>query len=219
MFTSITEPTESQTTEQVPTSSFPWIWVGFLFAFAFFVIEIVFAIMTFDWTEEVSSEDPGLALVLGLFGLPGIIYWMFCVHRLHKILAEMTHGRYPNTPLETALKHLIPFYNLYWIFKWPGEFSDYLNRRGRVKIISSAGLGVMLLLGLIIFRLIDGAIGMSCLFAVTMYMSSKLKAHVNALKGITPDQLPPLPDPRIFSRPIETSTNLDQETAERPQVG
>lgn len=219
MFTSITEPTESQTDEQVPTSSFPWIWVGFLFAFAFFVIEIVFVVMTFDWAEEVSSEDPKLAMALGLFGLPGIIYWMFCVHRLHKILAEMTHRRYPNTPLETALKHLIPFYNLYWIFKWPGEFSDYLNRRGRVKIISGAGLGVMLLLGLIIFRLIDGAIGMTCLFAVTMYMSSRLKAHVNALKGITPDQLPPLPDPRIFSRPIETSTNLDQETAERSQVG
>jgi hypothetical protein len=218
MFTSIIG-TDSETTEQVPTSSFPPVWVGFVFAFIFFVVEVVFVIVTFDWEEEARAMDARVAASLGLLGLPGIIYWMFCVHRLHKILAQMTHGRYPNTPLETALKHLIPFYNLYWIFKWPGEFSDYLNRRGRVKIISGAGLGVMLLLGMIILRVIDGAIGMTCIFAVTMHMSSRLKAHVKALKGITPDQLPPLPDPAIFSRPIETSTSLGQETAERSQVG
>jgi hypothetical protein len=219
MFTSITEPTEFQTDEQVPNSSPPWVWIGFLFAFAFFVVEVVFVIMTFDWEQEVATEDPGMALALGLLGLPGIIYWMFCVHRLHKILAEMTRGRYPNTPLEAALKHMIPFYNLYWIFKWPGEFSDYLNRRGRVKIISGGVLGLMLLLGLLTFRVIDGAFGMAALFGVTMYMSSKLKAHVTALKGITPDQLPPLPDPNMFGRPIETSTNLTPETSEQSQVG
>ena len=217
MFNSITET--DQPTEQIPTSSFPWVWVGFLFAFAFFVTEVVFVIMTFDFEQEASTtNDASLTLLLGLVGLPGMIYWMFCIHRLHKILAEMTNGRYPNTPLETALKHLIPFYNLYWIFKWPGEFSDYLNRRGRVKIVSGAALGVLLLLGLLVFRLVDGSIGMAWLFGVTMYMSFRLKAHVKALKGITPDQLPPLPDPTVFSRPIETSNSLAQETTEQSQV-
>lgn len=219
MFTSIADNTGFQTDEQIPKSSFPWVWIGFLFAFAFFVMEVVFVIATFDWETEVSSADPQLELVLGLFGLPGIIYWMVCVHRLHKILGEMTRGRYPNTPLETALKHLIPFYNLYWIFKWPGDFSEYLNRRGRVKIISGGVLGLLLLLGLLTFRVIDGAIGMAALTGVTMYMSSKLKAHVKALQGVTPDQLPPLPDPNMFSRPTETSTNLTPETSEQSQVG
>lgn len=214
MFTSITGATDFETPEQVPTSNPPWVWVGFLFAFTFFVVELGFVIATFDWEQEVVSEDPRLTVALALLSLPGIIYWMYCVYRLHKVLAEMTHGRYPNTPAETALKHLLPFYNLYWIFKWPGEFSDYLNRRGRVKIISGAALGVLLLLGFIVFRLFDGAIGMAWLFGVTMFMSSKLKAHVKALKGITPDQLPPLPDPTVFSRPIETSTSLAQEPAE-----
>jgi hypothetical protein len=132
MFTSITG-TDFEATEQVPTSSFPPVWVGFVFAFIFLVVEVAFVIVTFDWEEEASAMDARVAASLGLLGLPGIIYWMYCIHRLHKILAQMTHGRYPNSPLETALKHLIPFYNLYWIFKWPGEFSDYLNRRGRVK--------------------------------------------------------------------------------------
>lgn len=217
MFTSITG-TDFETTEQGPRSSLQGVWVGFVFAFIFFVVEVVFVIVTFDWEEEVSSGDPRLTQALGSIRLLGIIYWMFCVHRIHKILAEMTHGLYHISPVGAALKHLIPFYNVYWIFKWPGEFSDYLNRRGRVKIISGAGLGVMLLLAMIVLRMIDGAIGMTCLFAVTIYMSSKLKAHVKALRGITPDQLPPLPDPAIFSMPIETSS-LAQEATERPQVG
>ena len=214
MFDTITGHTGSEVDreEQVPTSSPPWVWVGFLFTFAFLVIEIVFAILTFD--EEGTSPDAQMSLLFGLFGLPGIIYWMFCVHRIHKILGEMTRGRYPITPLEAALKHLIPFYNLYWVFKWPGEFSDYLTRRGRIKIVSGSVLGLMLLLSLIVYRVVDGAFGMAGLFGVTMFISSKLKAHVQALKGITPDQLPPLPDPRIFSRPIETATSPAPEPVE-----
>jgi hypothetical protein len=218
MFTSIIG-TDHEATERVPTSSFPWIWVGFLFAFAFFVIEVVLVIMTFDFEQEVSTNDAELSIIFGLLGLPGLIYWMFCVHRLHKILGEMTNGRYPITPNEAAFKHLVPFYNFYWIFKWPSEFANYLNSRRRVSMISGAALGVVLLLGMLVFRLIDGSIGMAWLFGLTMFMSFKLKAHVKALTGITPDQLPPLPDPTIFSKPIETSASLAQETPERSQVG
>ena len=217
MFTSITETPQIDTQEQVPTSSPPRVWVGFLFAFAFFFLELVFVIMTFQ--QEEGPSDSEWALAIGFIGLPGMIYWMFCVHRIHKILAEMTQGRYPISPNEAALKHLIPFYNLYWIFKWPGEFSDYLNRKGRVKMISGSLIGLMLLLSLLVYRLFDGAVGMAAVFGLTMFISSKLKAHIKELKGLTPEQLPPLPDPRIFSRPIETSTNPDREAAEEPRIG
>jgi hypothetical protein len=200
MFPSITGATgpEQERVEQVPKSSPPWVWVGFLFAGAFLIIEFALVIM--------GLEESELVLAFALLGLPGVIYWMFCVHRIHKILGELTEGRYPITPLEAALKHIIPFYNLYWVFKWPGELSDYLNRRGRVQIMSGTAIGLVLLLGVLTLRLIDGAVGMAILFGMTMFISSKLKAHVRALKGVTPDQLPPLPDPKIFSRPIETST-------------
>lgn len=213
MFTSIAETPQ----EQVPTRSLPRVWVGFLFAFAFFFLELVFVIMTFQ--QEEGPSDAEWALAIGFIGLPGMIYWLFCVHRIHKILAEMTQGRYPISPGEAALKHLIPFYNLYWIFKWPGEFSDYLNRQRRVKMISGSLVGLMLLLSLLVYRLFDGAAGMAAIFGLTMFMSSKLKAHIKELKGLTAEQLPPLPDPRIFSRPIDTSTNPDRETAEEPRIG
>lgn len=202
---------EAQAEEQVPKSSFPWVWIGFLIAGAFLFIEIVFVF--------VFPEDPEVMLILGLLGLPGMIYWFFCVHRIHKILAELSRDRYPITPMEAALKHIIPFYNLYWVFKWSGEFSAYMNRRGRVQMISGGVIGAMLLLSLITARLIDGAFGMAGLFGVTMFISSKLKEHVKAVKGITPDELPPLPDPRIFSRPIDTSTSPATEPVQGSKVG
>lgn len=214
MFTSLIG-TDAETPEQVPKSSPPWVWVGFLLAAAFLVVEITLVIMTMD---EEGLTDPGVTVALWPLGLLGMGYWMFCVHRIHKILAELTHGRYPISPLEGALKHLIPFYNLYWVFHWPGQFSAYLNRRGRVRIISGTALGLMLLFSLLTFRIVDGAIGMAFLFGVTVFISSKLKEHVKAVKGITPDQLPPLPDPRIFSRPIETTSPV-QESVEGSGVG
>jgi hypothetical protein len=194
MFNSITETAR---VEYVPKSSAPWVWVGFLFAGAFFVIGVTMVILGVD--------EQTMTVYLTPIAIGGFIYWLFCVHRIHKILNEITRNSYPYTPGEAALRHIIPFYNLVWIFTWPSALSSYLKRQGRVNIISGGAIGAMLLLSLLL-RFVDGAVGMALLFGVTMYVSAKVKKHVKALKGVTPDQLPPLPDPKVFSRPIENST-------------
>ena len=191
MFTSINNPlTESD--EQIPHSSPPWVWVGFLFAFAFFVLEILFVAL--------DLQEHGIDRMLTVILVGGWIYWLVCIHRIHKIMAELTHNRYPISPGEAAGYHLVPFYNLVWIFKWPIQLSEYLNQRGRVKMIAGGLIGTLLLLALLL-RFVDGSIGMLCMFAVLMYVSAKVKQHVKTLRGLTPDQLPPLPDPAIFSGP------------------
>lgn len=212
MFTSITSPTVTETVEQVPTSSPPPVWVGFIFAAIFLIVEVALVIVLME-------EDPRMYVGIGLLGFPGVIYWLYCVYRFHKVLRELSHGRYPISPWEAALKHFVPFYNFYWLFKWPGELSEYLNRRGHVKIVSGTGLGVLILFAWVTFRLFDGAIGLSFLFGIGMFINSKLKAHIKAVKGVTPDQLPPLPDPRIFSRPIETSTSPAPQPIEGSNAG
>ena len=191
MFTSINNPL-TETDEQIPHSSPPWVWVGFLFAFAFFVLEILFVAL--------DLEERGIDRILIVILLGGWIYWLVCIHRIHKIMAELTHNRYPISPGEAAGYHLVPFYNLVWIFKWPIQLSEYLNQRGRVKMIAGGLIGTLLLLALLL-RFVDGSIGMLCMFAVLMYVSAKVKQHVKTLRGLTPDQLPPLPDPAIFSGP------------------
>jgi hypothetical protein len=209
MFTSIIG-TEQETTEQVPRSSPPWVWVGFLFAGAFFIIEIAFVVLGLDET--------GINLILTLIVIGGWVYFTICVYRIHKILNELTHNRYPYTPGEAAGRHYIPFYNLVWLFRWPAELSNYINGKGRVRTISGGVIGTLLLLAVLV-RLVDGAFGMAFLFGVMMYVSHKVKQHVKAVKGITPDQLPPLPDPRIFSRPIESSTQPAPEVVKEPSAG
>ena len=84
-------------------------------------------------------------------------------------------------------------------------------------MLSGGVLGTLLLLSLFV-RFFDGAFGMAFLFGVTMYISAKLKQHVKAVKGVTADELPPLPDPRIFSRPVESSTPV-AEIVKEPSAG
>lgn len=207
MFTSITD---TDPAESPAKSSPPWVWVGFLFAGAFFMIELLFVILDL---EEVRING-----VLTLLMIGGWIYWLVCVHRIHKILAELTRNRYPISPGEAAAKHIIPIYNLVWVFRWPAALTDYVNRQGRVRMISGSVIGAMLLFSLLL-RMVDGAFGMAFIFGVTMYVSNKVKQHVKSGQGITADQLPPLPDPNIFSRPIETATAPVQQVAEGSGAG
>ncbi len=171
-------------------SSLPWVWFGFLFVAAFIAEEtLMFAL----------DLDPAVAkLVLVLLGLAGWIYWLFCVSRFHTILCEISRNRYPISGAEAAWKHFIPFYNLYWTFHWPAAMSDYLNRRDRVKMVSGNLLGAILLVSALTARLFDGGIGLTGTFVVGMYISTKLRQHVELIRSSLPDMLPPPPDPNWY---------------------
>lgn len=215
MFTSIMDKTETYSEEQIPKSSTPWVWIGFVFAGAFFVVEIIYGVLEVMGSL---SDAASLDIVLMLIAIGGWIYWLVCVYRIHKVLKELTSGRYGVSPAEAAGKHFIPILGILWLFQWPAELSDYINERGRVRMISGRLIGTMLLLSLLL-RFVDGAFGTAFLFGVTMYVSAKVKKHVKTLQGARADQLPPLPDPRIFSRPLESSPTPMPEVIKEPSVG
>lgn len=195
MVLSITSPGSSELDEQMPKNSPPWVWLGFVFAFAFLCLEFLEVILGLE-SQQVNG---GLTIIA--FG--GGIYWLICVHRIHKILVELTRGRYKISAAEAVGMHFIPFYNLYWLFKWPNEMSQYLNGRGRIRMISGSILGLLLLFASLL-RFVDGAVGLFLLFGITVYISGKLNSHVRALREGSAENLPPLPDPRMFEpqRPI-----------------
>jgi len=212
MFTSITNTANTYAEEeQIPRSSTPWVWIGFLFAGAFFIVGMAYGAL------EILEAGPDtlqiLNVILVAVGILSLAYWLFCIHRLHQVMKELTSNRYPISPGEAVIKHFIPILSIIFLFQWPAEMSDYINGRGRVKMISGHVIGAMLLLSMIV-RFFDGSFGTAFLFGVTMYVSAKVKKHVKTLKGATADQLPPLPDPRVFSRPVETATPPAQAMAE-----
>jgi hypothetical protein len=177
--------------EHVPQSKLPWVWVGYIFAFAFLVGEIL---------ELALGLPQGFDLVLILIAIGGWIYWLFCVHRFHKILEELSAGRYPIEPSTAVGYHFVPFYNFIWLFKWPAKLAAYLNEHGRVRIVNGNLLGLLLLISALL-RLFDGAIGLAAIYTVTLYISSKLRRHIEQVKGTNPDMLPPPPpDSRVFSQ-------------------
>jgi hypothetical protein len=214
MFSSLTITPDSL--EEVPAkSSLPWVWFGFFFVAAFIIEETLMVALGLD--------ESGASIVLILIALGGWIYWLFCVSRFHNILREISRNHYPITGAEAAWKHIIPFYNLVWIFRWPSTMSEYLNQRQRVKMVSGNLLGVCLLISLLIGRFLDGGVGMTGIFVVAMYISSKLRKHVELIKGVSKDMLPPAPDPSLFrqipaedkqaSLPADTITGLPPQGA------
>ena len=189
MFTSLNLTPDAL--EELPAkSSLPWVWFGFLFAAAFVIEETLMIALGLD--------EPVATAVLRLLGLGGWIYWLVCVARFHTILREISRNSYPITGAEAAWKHIIPFYNLVWIFRWPTAMSEYLNRRARVKMVSGGLLGALLLISALIARFVDGGVGLTGTFAVGMYISAKLRQHVELIKGLSPDMLPPPPDPNWY---------------------
>lgn len=203
MFTSLMLTPEAL--DEVPAkSSLPWVWFGFLFVAAFIAEEtLMFAL---DLDNAVAK------LVLALLALGGWIYWLFCVSRFHTILCEVSRNHYPISGAEAAWKHFIPFYNLFWTFRWPSAMSDYLNRRQRVKMVSGKLLGAVLLVSALTARFFDGGIGLTGTFAIGMYISTKRGQHVELIRSSSPDMLPPPPDPNW-------SRSKEQEAAAGGRIG
>jgi len=196
MFSSFPTTSASSLEELPARSSAPWVWVGFFFALAFFVAEFVVVLTGMD-------ESPAYLLFL-FIALLGFLYWLSCVHRFHKILREMSGESYGITPGEAVGRHFIPFLNLMWIFKWPAAFSEYINGRGHVRMISGNVIGLFLLISLLL-RFVDGAVGLAFLFGVTLYLSAKLRRHMQLVQGM---ELPPVPHASMFRQPQETSSTF-----------
>lgn len=186
--------------EYIPRTSLPHVWIGFVFAGAFLTVELFYLLFGDEWAVVI----PLILIIVAAW-----LYWLYCIHRIHRILAELTDYRYPVEPDSAAVRHLFPGYNLYWLFYWPVKLSNYLNARGRVTILPGYLTGAMLLLSWLLRR-VDGAIAMAVLFGVTMYISNKVAKHVEAVKGVDPYRFLPLPDPKIFSRPIETNSPTEE---------
>jgi hypothetical protein len=186
-------------------SSLPWVWFGFIFPIAFLLEETLGIVL--------ELEESLTTLILILIGVSGWIFWMACVHRFHKILQEMSRNQYPISPAEAVWKHFIPFYNLVWLFRWPTNIAEYMNQRGRVKMVSGNLLGLILLLCALTTRFFDGGIGLIGTFCVGMYLWAKFRRHMELVKGIDPHMLPPLPTQDLFGHARTSAAENQSEVA------
>ena len=149
------------------------VWPGFVFVTAVFAAEV------FD-SEQGADARAGWTVPLLVTYLPGLIYWLMCIYRLHKIMREQSGGTYRIKPAEATYYHFLPFFNLYWVFAWPSYFTSYLGERDMpYKSLHGVLCGAGLLTSLILVRVFDSALGMAGLFIVMALLSRWLRRFIS----------------------------------------
>ena len=167
----------------------PRMWIGFALSALILVSEFI----DFNSGAQQTGTQPNP--VFFIFVLAAWIYWLWCVHRYHDIMTSIPGYRHPISPGQAVARHFIPFYNFYWVFKWPSEIATFVNWRTQTTAMQGWIVG-LLVLGGFVMRIVDGSIGMAVVFAGGVYISRQI---LNALTA------PPVPA-SAMARPGPPST-------------
>jgi hypothetical protein len=147
----------------------PSVWPGYLLSGGFFVVEIGEAIA--DPSTDQTTTTPMLWLII----IAANLYWLFCLFRIHRVLAVATNAMYPIGPVKAVGFHFIPLFNLYWLVHWPNKVAEYVDGKLGAGHMVKVWPGLILILGFILTQ-IDGAIGLAVVFSALLYIRRKLAA-------------------------------------------
>lgn len=147
--------------------------IGFGFAFVCLLADIA------GWLVDGDAQNGFFAIGL-LVSFTGWIYWLFCLWRIHQILARTTEHKYPIGPSRAVGLQLIPFYWA-WRFRWPNQLADFINKHspgsmrkdwpGLCILLASVLGSVALLFSCTSFRLF-------LIFAVVNHLNRKIRKVV-----------------------------------------
>jgi hypothetical protein len=157
-----------------PPVSMPKLWIGYLFAVATFIGEMIAVSRHPEIvnSKELAFSVPPLEIFLPVFVARA--YWFVCVYRYHKILAEVPRYVHPISPARAVGFHFIPFFNIYWIFAWPSAIADFVNDRLGARLMKGWVLGAGLIAASLCQLLLDAGFGIALLFLATSYVSGFL---------------------------------------------
>ena len=160
-------------------AKFPKIWLGYILAALFLILEIGEAILH----PEASQQQVSLWPIL--ISLTGLVYWCICVYKIHKILLHVTDNHYPVSPARAVGFGFLPIYNIYWMFKWPSEIIHFVNSRDISKK-SIVWLPGLVLLASTFAGRIDGTLGILFSFGVLSHLTNSIKKSLDNRPEILP---------------------------------
>jgi hypothetical protein len=183
-FSDVHSPQRS--TPPAPPPALPQIWIGYLLGVATIVAELVAVGLNPDLAKQ--GGIPPLYLFLVSF--IGGVYWLVCIYRIHVVLAHAPRWRHPISPARAVGFHFIPFYQFYWIFKWPREIANFVNSRLPQPLMKPVAVGVAVLAALLL-RILDPGFGLMLLFFPMSYLSECIRRAL-AAPPLQPDTDHPL---------------------------
>jgi hypothetical protein len=148
----------------------PRIWIGYLLGLATVAAELV----AVSLHPELARDGGIPPLYLFMVSFVGGVYWFVCVHRYHVVMNQIPGWKHPISPGRAVGFHFIPFYNLYWIFKWPKEIGIFVNGRLQRPVMKPVAIGIAVLAALVL-RVLDPGFGLILLFLPMTYMSECLR--------------------------------------------
>lgn len=149
----------------------PNFWVGYAIAIAAATLLLFAAAPSSSTLDSVDLNALGLICFL-----VGWVYWLFCVHRMHRALKEATAGAYPVTPRRSVGFQFIPFYSWVWGFKWPKQVAEFVNSRSDSHRMSRYWPGVVLLIAAFLGQTnLLAPLHLLLLFGTGHYIALKLK--------------------------------------------
>jgi hypothetical protein len=165
----------------------PSVWPGYVLAVSALIVEVGEGIF------DPNSVTDQYTLLFLLVSLVNSSYWIFCIFRIHRVLAEASNGSYPIGPWKAVGLMFIPFFNLYWLFRWTNQIADFVNGQpGTARLLRNWPAG-FLLLGLIITAKIDGSLGMPILYGTLHFIRNKLAPTLSPNFRIVALAVPPQP--------------------------
>ncbi len=155
---------------------------GVLIALAVWASELYyqFTIQRLGVTAENLPKDPPpeLMLAMSLFvimGLGASVFYYFCVYRFHQVVCAAPGWQHPVTPRRAVGFHFIPFYNFYWVCKWPLELGRFLGWCMPKPGISWQ-LGLVYIAGQLLGLLVSPAASVFVAMALLTYVQRRMKA-------------------------------------------
>jgi hypothetical protein len=167
-FPDATSPQRGSQSAQPP--ALPHVWIGYLLGVATIVAELVAVGLNPDLAKQ--GGIPPLYLFLVSF--IGGVYWLVCIYRIHAVLANVPRWIHPISPARAVGFHFIPFYQFYWIFKWPREITKFVNSRLPQPIMKPVAVSLAVLAALLL-RIVDPGFGLILLFFPISYISECIR--------------------------------------------
>jgi len=163
-------------------AAMPKLWIGYLLAFATFVGEGIAVTRNPDLFKSSGFIVPPLEMFLPAF-ITGV-YWLVCIYKYHKILANIPGYKHPVSPARAVGFHFIPFFYLVWFFIWPNKIAEFVNARVKPPKMRGWIVGLVSVAGIAAGILIP-ALGMALMFLGLTYLALHLTRALAV--GANPD--------------------------------
>jgi hypothetical protein len=176
---SSTAPSAPQAPQRV--YRYPKMWIGIVLTVLAFLI-LTIGLNFVDEPDPIRNTPWLVVWVAFLILIPTYVYWEICIYKLHAVLRDHTAGKYPITPRQAVGYGFIPFYHLYWMFRWTNQLVDFVNDADSSRRIRRGWPGSWLLFSELFWKF-SSALSFLIKFIIGIRLTNQLRNTIELQQG------------------------------------